>query len=292
MKALLRLTDVIKCFPKKKGFFGAVVKEKIYAVNRVSLSIYRGENLGLVGESGCGKTTLARIILKLIDVDNGRIVFNGVDVTELRGKEFLPYRKDIQMVFQDPYSSLDPRFTVRDIIKEPLRLDASVKLKGYVDDRIKELLACVKLDVDVLSRYPHEFSGGERQRIAIARAVAVRPKLLVLDEATSSLDVIIQKQIIDLFLELQQSFKMTYLFISHNLRVVRKISQKIAVMYKGRIVELAPTEEIFSNPLHPYTKELLTAAVEYKASNKSYKEFPLRGELIDKGKGHFVLEDS
>jgi len=265
-------------------------KSFVKAVDHVNLSVEQGESLSLVGESGCGKTTLARIIMKLMPMNAGEIIFNGQDVTRCKKDQLKKYRRNVQMVFQDPYNSLDPRFTIRNVIKEGMTLDqGKYKSESAKELRIQELLNAVNLDGDMLSRYPHEFSGGERQRIAIARALVLNPKLLILDEAVSSLDVIIQEQILDLLAELQEQLDLTYLFISHNLKVVKRISQRIAVMYKGKIVELARSEEIFNNPLHPYTKELLLAAVDYKAVNKDKDfEIPDHGELVDQGNGHYV----
>lgn len=289
---LLQLKNIRKYFPLKKGLWGKTISV-VRAVDDVSLTIAKGESIGLVGESGCGKTTLARIILKLIPLDSGTVIFRGEDVTQLPNRYFKICRKHIQMVFQDPFNSLDPRFTIRRVLREAMTLSPDLyQTEVEKEDRARDLLEAVNLKGDMLNRYPHEFSGGERQRIAIARALVVHPSLLILDEAVSSLDVIIQNQIIGLLRELQNQFNLTYLFISHNLKVVKKVSQKIAVMYKGRIVEVAATEEIFNNPLHPYTKELLTAAIEYKAvpPNNAIDIRP-GAELTDHGGGHWVMED-
>jgi len=288
---LLELKNIKKRYQVQKGFFGKS-KSFVPAVDDVSLMIEKGENTALVGESGCGKTTLARIILKLIPYNSGSIYYRDKDVTAIVKEPLKEYRRQVQMVFQDPYSSLDPRFAVRNIIREAMTLHTDkYRTEAEQELRIIEVLKAVGLDHTMLDRYPHEFSGGERQRIAIARSVVMNPKLLILDEAVSSLDVIIQEQLINLLLDLRKRFDLTYLFISHNLKVVKKISQKIAVMFRGRIVEMAQTEEIFNNPLHPYTKELLSAAVEYK-SVKRQKDIELgKGALlVDRGNGHFVLE--
>jgi len=289
---LVELKNIKKYFPVKKGFLSRS-RSFVRAVDHVDLSIRNKENISLVGESGCGKTTLARILMKLLPLDSGNIIFDRQDVTSLSGRKFREYRKNMQMVFQDPYSSLDPRFTVRATMKEPMGLiKKQYKSHQQKEERIRELLNAVGLKKDMLDRYPHEFSGGERQRIAIARALVLNPKLLILDEAVSSLDVLIQEQIIELLKNLQEKFDLTYFFISHNLKVVRKISHRIAVMYKGKIVELADTNDIFHNPLHSYTKELLTAAVEYKSTKqKRTVDFSPKAKLIDQGNGHLVLEE-
>lgn len=289
MNKLLELKNIKKHFHAAHGIFG-LGREVVRAVDGVDLTISFGENLGLVGESGSGKTTLGRIILKLLPVDSGEIIFEEQDITRLKGVKLRSIRKNFQMVFQDPYSSLDPRFTIRKIIQEAMIYDEK-KTKVQREDRVRELVSAVQLPEDILNRFPHEFSGGERQRIAIARALSMNPKLLILDEAVSSLDVLIQGEILDLLKELQDQFSLTYLFISHNLRVVRKICPHLAVMYKGKIVESAPTGEIFSRPLHPYTQILLAAAIQYKT-------FPISSEmtiiddskLTDRGNGHWVRE--
>lgn len=286
----LELINIVKKYPVKKGSWGQT-KSFVYAVNDVTLSINKGENLALVGESGCGKTTLARVLLKLIQFDSGAITFSGEEITKNNPKKNRILRKNMQMVFQDPFSSLDPRFTVRRIMKEAMTLEiGKYKTEQEKEKRIAELLIAVGLKEEMLNRYPHEFSGGERQRIAIARALVLNPKLLVLDEAVSSLDVLIQEQIIELLMDIQKRFDLTYLFITHNLKVARKICHRCAVMYKGRIVEMAPIDELFNNPLHPYTKELLSAALEYKSTLGSEGiEIDSKADLIDQGNGHFVL---
>ncbi|MFH1492927.1 MAG: ABC transporter ATP-binding protein [Candidatus Omnitrophota bacterium] len=263
-KALLELQNVKKYFPIKRGFLKKTVG-LVKAVDDVSLTIVKSRNLGLVGESGCGKTTLARLILKLITADAGRIIFNNQDIAALTDKQVRPLRKDLQIVFQDPYSSLDPRFTVREIIKEAFVFQKD-RDKEKIEKRLQELLGLVMLPEDSLNRYPYEFSGGERQRIAIARSLVSNPQLLILDEAVSSLDVIVQTQILDLLTELQDKLNLTYLFVSHNLRVIKKICKQVAVMYLGNIVESADTEELFASPLHPYTEALLAAAVDLMPS--------------------------
>ncbi len=267
-QTLLELREIKKYFPTRRGILRNTVGF-VKAVDGVNLKILEGQNLGLVGESGCGKTTLARIILKLIKPDCGRLIVNGEDITDSYDVK-QNFRKNIQMVFQDPFSSLDPRFRVADIVGEAAGL-LKEKRKSKILDKVSETLSAVGLSKDSLSKFPHEFSGGERQRIAIARAIFAYPKLLIFDEAVSSLDILIQNQILNLLLKLKKELSLTYVFISHNLRVIKRIGQQIAVMYMGRIVELAETEEIFNSAMHPYTKLLLNASVEFKADARDEK---------------------
>jgi len=285
---LLELQNIKKYFPIKQGMF--VPPKYVKAVNDVSLKIKKGENVGLVGESGSGKTTLGRIIIKLLTADSGKIIFQDRDITNVAGRSLLAFRKDVQMVFQDPFSSLDPRFTVRRIISEAMIFDKRLS-RSKKEDKIKDILKAVQLRDDILNRYPHEFSGGERQRIAIARALVMNPKLLILDEAVSSLDVLVQEQIIQLLRDLQSSFDLTYLFISHNLKVVKKLCQRIAVMYQGKIVELASADNILKHPMHPYTQRLLTAAIEYKVPDDGWQTIEIEDQarLLEYRKDHFVI---
>jgi oligopeptide transport system ATP-binding protein len=243
-----------------KQYFNVGTKNEVRAVDDVSFDIYEGETLGLVGESGCGKTTTGRAIIRLYDPTSGEIFFDGTEIHTLHDrKEQLAFRKDMQMIFQDPYASLNPRMKVRDIIAEGLKIHNLVSNEKEVDERVAELLDLVGLNKDHSSRYPHEFSGGQRQRIGIARALAVKPKLIIADEPISALDVSIQAQVVNLLMELQQKQKLTFLFIAHDLSMVKYISNRIGVMYFGKLVELAPAEDVYNKPLHPYTESLLSA---------------------------------
>ena len=250
---LVRISGAYKHFPVG-GFGGLAVR----AVDGVDLTIRRGETLGLVGESGCGKSTLARLVTGLLPVTAGSIVFDGDDVTRLRGGRLRRVRRKMQMIFQDPFASLDPRMTVGDILQEPLD-NFSVGSVRERRRRVQELLRLVGLNPNFTNRYPHEFSGGQRQRIGIARALAVNPSFIVCDEPVSALDVSIQAQIINLLQDLQREFKLTYLFIAHDLAVVRHLSDRIAVMYLGKVVETADRNDIYDRPQHPYTKALLSS---------------------------------
>lgn len=256
--ALLSTENLTKWFPVREGFFGRS-SSHVKAVDGVSLNIKSGETFGLVGESGCGKTTLGRTLMRLTGATGGKIIFDGSDITDLRGRGLKPVRRKMQMVFQDPYASLDPRQSIRSALTEPMMLHHVVPSRKAANDFAVELVEKVGLNPDHLSRFPHEFSGGQRQRIAIAAALAVKPTFLVLDEPTSSLDVSVQAQILRLLQGLQKELGLTYVLISHNLAVVRQMCDRTAVMYLGRIVELAETDKIFENPKHPYTKALLSA---------------------------------
>ena len=255
---LLRVEGLVKNFPVKRGMLGRAA-EQVHAVDRVSLAIAAGETLGLVGESGCGKSTTGRCILRLIEPTAGEIWFDGKDVTALSGAALRAMCRDMQIIFQDPYASLDPRMTVGAIIGEALIIHRLASTRRQFEERIVELLEIVGLNADHTRRYPHEFSGGQRQRIGIARALAVSPKLIVCDEPVSALDVSIQAQVINLLEDLQQQFGLTYLFIAHDLSVVEHISTRVAVMYLGRIVETASAHDLYAAPKHPYTQALLSA---------------------------------
>ncbi|HYT66360.1 MAG TPA: ATP-binding cassette domain-containing protein [Vicinamibacterales bacterium] len=253
---LLEVRHLVKEFTRKKGLFGKGTS--VRAVDDVSFAIERGETFGLVGESGSGKTTTGRCILRLIEPTTGEVVFDGRDVLELSSAELRAARRQMQIVFQDPYSSLNPRMRVADIVEEPLiihKLGAKAERRA----RVKELFGLVGLNPDHLERYPHEFSGGQRQRIGVARALALNPSLIIADEPVSALDVSVQAQVVNLLMELQDRLKLTYLFIAHDLRLVEHICNRVAVMYLGRIVEMGETAKLFASPQHPYTKALLSA---------------------------------
>jgi oligopeptide transport system ATP-binding protein len=259
MKApLLKVENLVKHFPIKGGILGRVV-DKVHAVDGVSFELAAGETLGVVGESGCGKSTTGRCILRLIEPTSGKVSFEGEDVTAMDAQALRGMARHMQIIFQDPYASLNPRMTVAAIVGEALTIHKLTKTPAEYHDRIVELLETVGLRADHMQRYPHEFSGGQRQRVGIARALAVSPKLIVCDEAVSALDVSIQAQVINLLEDLQAKFDLTYMFIAHDLSVVEHISDRVAVMYLGRIVEIAPANALYAGPRHPYTEALLSA---------------------------------
>jgi peptide/nickel transport system ATP-binding protein len=274
---LIEVRSLTKYFPAGVGLFGAgdaVVK----AVDDVSFTIRRGETFGLVGESGCGKSTIGRCILRLIEPTSGKVSFLGQDLLGLGSDALRRLRRDMQIIFQDPYSSLNPRMTIGQIVGEPLVIHNSGDNRTTRRDRVAELLKLVGLDPDHARRYPHEFSGGQRQRIGIARALALKPKFIVCDEPVSALDVSVQAQVVNLLQDLQEQLGLTYLFISHGLSVVQHISSRVGIMYLGKLVEIAPSDEIFHNPIHPYTKALLSA-IPIPDPDHRRERLPLRGEL-------------
>jgi oligopeptide transport system ATP-binding protein len=274
---LAEAIDVYKWFPIKGGIIGKTVAN-VKAVDGVTLRIKKGETLGLVGESGSGKTTVGRTMLRLIEPTKGRIVFDGVDITNLKGSGLRRYRRRMQMVFQDPYASLDPRQTIRSALMEPMKIHHIFGSSREASLAAADLIEKVGLNPDHLSRFPHEFSGGQRQRIAVARALAVNPEFVLLDEPTSSLDVSVQAQILNLLKKLRKEFRLTYMFISHNLSVIRHMSDRVAVMYLGRIVEIGDMKTIYENPKHPYTFALL-AAVPNPDPTKRKEEAVLEGDV-------------
>ncbi len=253
---LLSTIDLCKYFPLKQGFFSRQ-KGAVYSLDKASFQINKGTTLGVVGESGSGKTTLGRTLLKLYAPTSGKIYFQGSDITSISENKMLAFRKNMQMIFQDPLSSFNPRMRIKDILAEPFVIHKVCGKKEF-QEKIKLLLEKVKLSANALERFPHEFSGGQKQRIAIARAIALNPSFIVADEPVSALDVSVRSQILNLMMELKRELNLTYLFISHDLSVVQHMSDYVAVMYLGRIVEYATSEELFSNPLHPYTKILMS----------------------------------
>ena len=258
-EAILEVRNLKKYFPLTTGIIFSRVAGLIKAVDDISLFVRKGETLGLVGESGCGKTTTGRCIIQLDKPTSGKILFEGKELSKMTDAEIRVMRRKIQVIFQDPYSSLNPRMTVGQIIKEPLRVHSIVTGKQERKERVAELLSVVGLSLSMAERFPHELSGGQRQRVGIARALSMRPSFIVCDEPISALDVSIQAQIINLLEDLQEQFGLTYLFIAHDLSVVRHISDRIAVMYLGKILEIADRQQLYENPLHPYTKALLSA---------------------------------
>lgn len=268
---ILEVRDLCKYFKTPKGM--------LHAVDHVSFNIEKGKTLGIVGESGCGKSTLGRTILKLLEPTSGQIFFEGKEITNLKPKQMLPYRKHMQIIFQDPYSSIDPRKSIYQTISEPIVANRLVDGKAEVAKRVHELMDMVGLAQRLTNSYPHELDGGRRQRVGIARALAMNPSFIVCDEPVSALDVSIQAQILNLLKELQKHLGLTYIFITHNLSVVNYFSNDIAVMYLGRMVEKATVEELFSNPIHPYTKALLSAIPLPEVGGRKRERILLKGEI-------------
>jgi len=274
---LVNVENLKMYFPVTSGVILQKTVGQVKAVDNVSFFIRKGETLGLVGESGCGKTTTGRAILQLYEPTEGKVQFDGTELTELKASDMRSMRKELQIIFQDPYGSLNPRMTAGDIIGEPLKVHKLIKTRQEYRDKVAELLSIVGLSPYMADRYPHEFSGGQRQRIGIARALAVNPSFIVCDEPVSALDVSIQAQVVNLLEDLQEKFGLTYLFIAHDLSVVKHISDRIAVMYLGHIVEIAPANELYSNPIHAYTRALLSA-------------IPIPDPTIEKTRERIILE--
>ncbi len=275
---LLQVDNLHVHFPIKAGLLQRTMGD-VKAVNGVSFNVARGEALGIVGESGCGKTTVARAILRLVDATNGHVSYDGVDVTTLTGHQLAPFRRKVQAIFQDPFSSLNPRNTTLEIIAEPLRVHALAQGDG-IKQRVAQLLDLCELPARFMELYPHEMSGGQRQRVGIARALAMEPELIICDEAVSALDVSIQAQIINLLGRLQTELGLSYVFIGHDLSVVRHLCNRVAVMYLGRVMEIADSESLFSSPQHPYTKALLDAVPDPDPFTEAQREVePLQGEV-------------
>ena len=275
---ILRVENLVKYFPIRAGLLKRTVGQ-IHAIDGVDLAIKAGETLGLVGESGCGKTTLSRTIIKLIEPTSGAILFNGRNITKFGRRDMRDVRREMQIVFQDPYASLNPRMTVRDIIGEPLRIHG-----GFGGERgrhrVDELLRTVGLSPEHANRFPHEFSGGQRQRIGVARALALNPQLIILDEPVSALDVSIRAQVVNLLESLQRDFGLTYIFVAHDLSVVRHVSDRVAVMYLGKVVEIGDKHQIYSEPAHPYTQALLSAVpIEEPSQRGKRKRIVLEGDV-------------
>lgn len=273
---ILEAKNIKKYFPIKGGIMKRTVGH-INAVDDVSLSIVRGETLGIVGESGSGKSTLGRVLLRLLEPTEGRIFFENEDISKLKNRQLRPLRRDMQIVFQDPYASLNPKMNILELIEEPLLVQTSIK-KRIREEKAISLLEKVGLRADDRLKYPHEFSGGQRQRISIARALALNPKFVVCDEPVSALDVSIQAQVLNLMADLQEELKLTYLFIAHDLSVVKHISDRLAVMYLGRLAEIAPKKNLYENPLHPYTQALLSSVPSTDVQNRRQKII-LKGDL-------------
>lgn len=279
-RVLIRVEGLKKYFPITRGILIQRQVGAVQAVDGLTFDIYRGETLGLVGESGCGKTTAGRTILLLYRPTAGRVIFDGVNLTALKGEELRRMRRRMQMVFQDPFASLNPRMTIARIIGEPIRVHKLVSSRKEEIERVQELLRLVQLNPRFINRYPHEFSGGQRQRIGIARALASNPDFIVCDEPISALDVSIQAQIVNLLEDLQDQLGLTYLFIAHDLSMVRHLCDRVAVMYLGRIVELAPKDELYDHPLHPYTQALLSAVpVPDPAVERTRRRIILEGDV-------------
>lgn len=285
MKELLKVENIKKYYIKNK--------EEIKSVDDISFNLMEGETLGIVGESGSGKSTLSRMIVKIIDSDSGKILFNGIDIKTFKRKEIKEYRKKIQLIFQDPYSSLNPKMKCYDIIADPLRNLTNLKEKE-IRERVEGISYKCGIDKEFLKRFPHQFSGGQRQRIGIARALVLNPGIILADEPTSALDTSVQAQIINLFVDLKKELNLTIIFISHDLKIIEHISDRIIVMNQGKIVEIGSKDDIFSNPIHPYTIKLLSSIPEYEFDNnrdfyqKNFRNIKKR--MIEIEKGHFVLD--
>ena len=277
---LVEAVDLVKHFPVRSGALRRSAGERVHAVDGVSLDVRRGETLGVVGESGCGKSTLGRLLVRLHEPTSGTIRFDGADITTLSRRELRPFRRQMQMIFQDPYASLNPRKRVGQIVGDPFRIHHSGS-RGEIQHKVQHLLEVVGLSADHVNRYPHEFSGGQRQRIGVARALALSPQLVVADEPVSALDVSIQAQVVNLLDDLQAEFNLTYVFIAHDLGVVRHVSDRIAVMYLGVIVEIAPADGLYTRPIHPYTEALLSAIPVIETGEED--EVPRRERIVLEG---------
>ena len=280
-QALLRVRNLTRSFPVQGGFFNRIVNH-VRAVDGISFEIKRAQTLGLIGESGCGKTTVAKLILRLMEPDSGEVQFDGKQVLDFDAAQLRALRGRIQMIYQDPYSSLNPRMKVKDIVAEPLKIHYMQELSAVeIQDRVVDLIERVGMHQNDLGKYPHMFSGGQRQRIGIARALILQPQLLVLDEPTSALDVSIQAKLLKLLLQLQREMQLTFLFISHDMRVIHLIADEVAVMYLGKIVEYGSVDEVFSNPRHPYTQALLAAMPTPDPRKRLERLVQLKGEVGD-----------